>query len=292
MANIPFKSITFPGLPNKYTVPEISNDLMTAGKAADAKATGDALSALEDQFSEETDKLKADLAPLKGNGLTPAIKSAMLACFRGLPYMEGQEDLYDALYDALYTTAPIDTRIVYEIPHGTDISTWSIDTGQHAYTLDEDFTFLAKVTTDTAGTSMTGMFLLDSLSTVTPFVGPRVQANMSNGNLTFRMGFNGADDQGGVGGTGSGVYDANEVHTVVFVLRNNNKSVTAKCYVDGIVNYQNTATLQDKTTEYPETYYVGKIQNGIERPWQGVVDIYRIYNEALTDTEIASILNV
>ena len=65
MANIPFKSITFPGLPNKYTVPEISNDLMTAGKAADAKATGDALSALEDQFSEETDKLKADLGALE-----------------------------------------------------------------------------------------------------------------------------------------------------------------------------------------------------------------------------------
>ena len=62
MANIPFKSITFPGLPNKYTVPEISNDLMTAGKAADAKATGDALGALEDQFTEETDKLKADLS--------------------------------------------------------------------------------------------------------------------------------------------------------------------------------------------------------------------------------------
>jgi len=61
MANIPFKSITFPGLSNKYTVPEISNDLMTAGKAADAKATGDALSALEDAVTEETDKLKADL---------------------------------------------------------------------------------------------------------------------------------------------------------------------------------------------------------------------------------------
>lgn len=61
MANISFKSITFPGLANKYQVPEISNDLMTQGKAADAKATGDALSALEDQLSEETDKLKADL---------------------------------------------------------------------------------------------------------------------------------------------------------------------------------------------------------------------------------------
>ena len=66
MANIPFKSITFPGLPNKYTVPEISNDLMTAGKAADAKATGDALSALEDQFTEETDQLKADLGGVTG----------------------------------------------------------------------------------------------------------------------------------------------------------------------------------------------------------------------------------
>ena len=61
MANISFKSITFPGLANKYQVPEISNDLMTQGKAADSKATGDALSALEDQFSEETDKIKADL---------------------------------------------------------------------------------------------------------------------------------------------------------------------------------------------------------------------------------------
>jgi molybdopterin converting factor small subunit len=77
MANIPFKSITFPGLPNKYTVPEISNDLMTAGKAADAKATGDALSALEDQFSEETDKLKADLED-NVNDLNAALTNELL----------------------------------------------------------------------------------------------------------------------------------------------------------------------------------------------------------------------
>ena len=54
MANIPFKSITFPGLPNKYTVPEISNDLMTAGKAADAKATGDALALKADKSTTYT----------------------------------------------------------------------------------------------------------------------------------------------------------------------------------------------------------------------------------------------
>ena len=83
MANIPFKSIMFPGLPNKYTVPEISNDLMTAGKAADAKATGDALSALEDAVGDELSDIKADLdaiAEQVGGGLTVAIKDALLTC--------------------------------------------------------------------------------------------------------------------------------------------------------------------------------------------------------------------
>ncbi len=47
MANIPFKSITFPGLANKYQVPEISNDLMTQGKAADSKKVGDELSEIK-----------------------------------------------------------------------------------------------------------------------------------------------------------------------------------------------------------------------------------------------------
>lgn len=50
MANISFKSITFPGLANKYQVPEISNDLATSGKAADSAKVG-----------AEFDKVKADL---------------------------------------------------------------------------------------------------------------------------------------------------------------------------------------------------------------------------------------
>jgi len=73
MANIPFKSITFPGLPNKYTVPEISTDLTTSGKAADAKKVGDELTAI-----------KADLDAIAGQvggGLTVAIKDALIACF-------------------------------------------------------------------------------------------------------------------------------------------------------------------------------------------------------------------
>jgi len=58
-------------------VPEISNDLMTAGKAADAKATGDALSALEDAVTEETDKLQADFGDL--GDLNTTDKSSIVA---------------------------------------------------------------------------------------------------------------------------------------------------------------------------------------------------------------------
>lgn len=47
MATIPLKTITFPGLDNTYTVPQLDDTLSVAGKAADAKATGDKLDELE-----------------------------------------------------------------------------------------------------------------------------------------------------------------------------------------------------------------------------------------------------
>ena len=50
MANKPLKSITFPGLTDKYTVPQIDDTLAVSGAAADAKKTGD-----------EITNLKADL---------------------------------------------------------------------------------------------------------------------------------------------------------------------------------------------------------------------------------------
>ena len=44
MANIPLKTLTFPGLNDTYTIPQIDTTLAVSGKAADAKATGDAIS--------------------------------------------------------------------------------------------------------------------------------------------------------------------------------------------------------------------------------------------------------
>ena len=46
MADKPLKSITFPGLADKYMIPMVDSTLTQQGKAADAKATGDAVSEL------------------------------------------------------------------------------------------------------------------------------------------------------------------------------------------------------------------------------------------------------
>lgn len=54
MANIPLKTLTFPGLDDTYTIPQVDNTLATAGDAADAKKTGD-----------EINQIKADLEALE-----------------------------------------------------------------------------------------------------------------------------------------------------------------------------------------------------------------------------------
>ena len=51
MANIPTKSIKFPGLSDTYTFPQIDTSLTTEGKAADSKAVGDALAEKVDKVS-------------------------------------------------------------------------------------------------------------------------------------------------------------------------------------------------------------------------------------------------
>lgn len=51
MANKPLKSITFPGLPDTYTVPQVDSTLTQAGQVADAKKVGDELSAVKEDLS-------------------------------------------------------------------------------------------------------------------------------------------------------------------------------------------------------------------------------------------------
>ena len=80
MANIPLKTIKFPGLANTYTIPEVSTDLTASGKAAEAAKVGAELATLGDQLdtnTEDIDKLKADLGAL--DDLETTAKSSIVA---------------------------------------------------------------------------------------------------------------------------------------------------------------------------------------------------------------------
>ena len=58
MANIPLKTIKFPKLDNTYTVPEIDSTLTVTGKAADAKKTGDEITAIKADLSQNDAMLR------------------------------------------------------------------------------------------------------------------------------------------------------------------------------------------------------------------------------------------
>lgn len=66
MSTKPLKSITFPNLSDTYTVPQIDDQLTTAGKAADAKKTGDELSQLKEDFNAVTEENAFEIELLKG----------------------------------------------------------------------------------------------------------------------------------------------------------------------------------------------------------------------------------
>lgn len=225
--------------------------------------------------------------------LSNDVKNSLLSCFRGVAWLNWEDSgqsLYDALNRAL--NGGVDPRIAYEIPSDTDISTWSIDTEQHAYTLDEDFTILAKVSIDMSSQEA-GAFLLDSLSRTGAVVGCRLQVGLSNNAVNFTATFNQGSAYNGIGGTTSNTFTKSDSHNVVFIMVNNDKNMTVKIYVDGNAEYQDTRLLVDKEgAVYPPTYYIGMHQGGVERPWPGVVDLFRIYNVALTNSEINQILGL
>lgn len=224
--------------------------------------------------------------------LSNDVKNSLLSCFRGVAWLNWEDSgqsLYDALNRAL--NGGVDPRIAYEIPSDTDISTWSIDTEQHAYTLDEDFTILAKVSVDMSNLE-TGAFLLDSLSRTGSAVGCRLQAGLSNNAVNFTASFNGGDTSSGIGNTTSNTFTKSDSHDVIFIMVNNDKDMIVKIYVDGNVELQENRTLVDKENTYPPTYYIGKHHGDVERPWPGVVDLFRIYNVALTNSEINQILGL
>lgn len=115
MANIPFKDIKFPDLPDTYTVPEVDTTLSTTGAAADAKKTGDEITAL-----------KADLNQIENIELH---KSPNLLNFNDVDFTTGKyiNPANGALYNSSsYNTSgyiPVEVGKTYTYCYGYPVGT-------------------------------------------------------------------------------------------------------------------------------------------------------------------------
>lgn len=100
MANISLKDIQFPGLNNVYKVPEVDNTLTQSGEAADAKKTGDEITALKQDYNQlsETKADKNSDNPNMGAGYASQLVSSLRKSdsvpynFRKVPYDATLED--------------------------------------------------------------------------------------------------------------------------------------------------------------------------------------------------------
>ena len=128
MANIPLKSIKFPGLANTYTIPEVSTDLTASGKAAEAAkvgaeladikadvaAAGTQIDTINESLGDLDDRVTALESGGSGSGLTPSIKNALLACFDNVAWKgTNGQTYYDALESALFDVAVTRITAVY-----------------------------------------------------------------------------------------------------------------------------------------------------------------------------------
>ena len=85
MATKPLKSITFPNLPDIYTVPQIDSTLLEQGQAADSKAVGDAIDTLDSFLSQRLETAENNVSIIMQQ--TPFFADGLEVDEEGLVYL-------------------------------------------------------------------------------------------------------------------------------------------------------------------------------------------------------------
>lgn len=101
--------------------------LSVDGGIADAKKTGDEISAIKADLEDLDDRVDALEAGGSGSGLTADIKEALLACFQHVKFQDDNNDYYQDLYDALYPPADLVSISAVYTQSGTVYDTDSLD---------------------------------------------------------------------------------------------------------------------------------------------------------------------
>lgn len=252
-------------------------------------------------FSDaKADELIAAIEGLAGSGnsgMSDAAKAALINCFLKVAWVDDSgADLIQALTTALYGgDAPVDNRLVYELKN-TDISNIAIDTGVPVFQLGENFTILARVTMNQwpAGKTSDGYILN--------------HRDMSTG--TIRLGVSKADNEikfignvmysdnymNDISGYAGGTISANSSHEIVWMVRMSGTVVKKVLYIDGVkaISKEENISSQASGKTFTGNYFIsgGTNNTSLSYTLPGTAKLIRIYNEALSTSEIGSIMGL
>lgn len=248
----------------------------------------------------KADELIAAIENLSGSGnsgMSDAAKAALINCFLKVAWVDDSgANLIQTLTTALYGgEAPVDNRIVYELKN-TDISNTAIDTGVPVFQLGESFTILARVTMNQWPASKTGTgYILNhrDLSTGTIRLAVEKPDNEIKfvGNVMYSDYY--MNDLSGYAG---GTISPNISHEIVWMVRMSGTVVKKVLYIDGVkaISKEENISSQASGKTFTGNYFISGATNttSLTFAFPGTAKLIRIYNEALSSSEIESIMGV
>lgn len=226
---------------------------------------------------------------LQSAGLQEDAKQALLACFKHVAWIDEQGRQY---YNALKEALNIDPSLVYEINFGTDLSNRTFDTGISAFGIDDDFTILAsiKVLPIPTPTTSTSHVLINN-GTIGNRNILRLSFDEKNGIDYFVTNYAYGDSYQDKYTPGT-VY-ANVEHDVIWAIRNQNRQLKKQLYIDGTIRVNKTDDLaQYASSVFSGNYTIGGYTASSPAPIGAVVNLFRIYDTALSASDINSMLNI
>lgn len=247
-------------------------------------------------FSDaKADELIAAIEGLAGSGnsgMSDAAKAALINCFLKVAWVDDSgANLIQALTTALYGgDAPVDSRIIYELESGTDLNGRVINTGVPVPTYSENFTLIARATlrAKTSGDTTASMLFGSGGLSETTKATIRGCVDYSNGICQFVTNYMYSDAY-----ANSNNISAYENHELLWIIRNNAGTASKYLFVDSnlILNKSESISAYSERTS-GSNIILGSHMASQPASFNGTVSMFRIYNKALTNSELEALLGI
>lgn len=252
-------------------------------------------------FSDaKADELIAAIVGLAGSGnsgMSDAAKAALINCFLKVAWTDDSgADLIQALTTALYGgDAPVDNRLVYELKN-TDISNIAIDTGVPVFQLGENFTILAHVTMNQWPASKTSAgHILNHRDMSTGTI--RLAVEKPDNEIKFVGNVMYSDYyMNDISGYAGGTISPNISHEIVWMVRMRGTVAKKVLHIDGVkaISKEENISSQASGKTFTGNYFISGAKNttSLTYAFPGTAKLIRIYNDALSASEIESIMGL